>query len=100
MTTTKPEKELIVHKRFVAAFGISEDHKDQMPLCVYTILSVNRPVGDCAAYEGIGPTMNDWAPGPYEAMIEKIKAGGSKISEADARELFAEIEDEGLRYRR
>lgn len=97
---TSPKPELIPHKRFLPAFGLGDHHEDQMPLCVYTILSVNRSVGDCAAYEGIGPTMNNWAPVAIEEMLEKIKAGGAKITETEARELFDEIENLNLRYRR
>ncbi|WP_299592594.1 hypothetical protein [uncultured Tateyamaria sp.] len=92
----KPE--LITHKRFIPAFGLAE-HEDQMPVCLYTILSVNKSVGDCAAYEGIGPTMNGWEETDIEQMTETIKAGGSKISEEAARKLFDEIEDLALRYR-
>ena len=97
---TAPKSELFTHKRYLPAFGLGDHHEDQMPLCVYTILSVNRSVGDCRAYEGIGPTMNDWAPIATEEMLEKIRAGGSKVSETEARELFDEIENLDLRYRR
>ena len=84
---------MIVHqRRFMPAFGLP-DHTDQMPLCVYTVLSINESVRDCAAYEGIGPTDAD------DALIEQIKAGGTKISESEARQLFDEIDDMELRYR-
>ena len=83
---------LVHHRKFIPAFGI-EGHRDQYPLSVYTVLSINERVGDCAAYEGIGPNEAD------DKVIERIKAGGNKIPEADAREMFNEIEDMGLRYR-
>ncbi len=85
---------MLVHTRKLApAFGI-DGHTDQYPLGIYTVLSINERVGDCAAYTGIGPARVD------DAMIERIKAGGNKISEAAARALFDEIEDMDLRYRR
>ena len=84
---------IFVHKRYLPAFGF-QGHTDQYPVCVYTILSVNERVGDCAAYEGIGPTSNT------PELHEPIRAGGNKISEAEARKLFDEIETMGLRYRK
>lgn len=79
-------------KKFIPGYGI-KDHPDQYPMCIYTILSVNETVGDCAAYEAVGHTNADGD------MIERMKGGGNKISEADARQLFPEIEEQGLRYR-
>jgi hypothetical protein len=82
-----------VHKRYVPAFGL-QGHKDQWPVCLYTILSVNERVGDCAAYEGIGPTSDT------PELHELIRAMGNKISETKAWELFHEISDMKLRYRK
>lgn len=89
---------LVTHKEFLPSFGLLAE--DQMPVCKYTVLSINKGVGDCAAYEGVGPTMNGASETERDALIECIRAGGSKIREASARELFSEIEDMGLRYRR
>jgi hypothetical protein len=82
---------LIIDSEIHPSFGIMS--RDQEPLRVYTVLSINTAVGDCAAYRGIGPMDAD------AAMIERIKAGGFKISEREARSLFDEIEDMALRYR-
>jgi len=49
---------------------------------------------------GVGPTMNGASEAEIDALIERIKSGGAKISETLARELFDEIETMGLRYRR
>lgn len=84
---------LLTHKRYVPAFAI-EDHPEQYPLCVYTILSVNERVRDCSAYEAISHQ------NASEALIAKMKGGGNKIREDAARKLFPEIEEMGLRYRR
>jgi len=97
------ERRLIVHRELFPSFGIME--RDQEPVARYTVLSINISVKDCAAYEGIGPVMNaDPTAHPevtdaYDAFIERVRAGGAKISEHRAKELFDEIEDEGLRYR-
>ena len=91
---------ILAHTRFVPAFSIS-GHQDQMPLCVYKILSINEAVGDCSAYVGIGPSPSSiGSDAELAALHEKIRAGGSKISEGEARSLFPEIDDFGLRYRR
>ena len=82
---------LITHHKCLPSFGILI--RDLEPLRIYTVLSINDHVGDCAAYLGIGPMDAD------EDMIERIKAGGNKISEREARSMFHEIEDMGLRYR-
>jgi hypothetical protein len=85
---------MLLHQReYKPAFGIA-GHTDQLPMAVYHVLSINELVGDCAAYEGIGPADAD------DDLIEKIRAGGTKISESEAREIFPEIEEKGLRYRR
>lgn len=89
---------LVYHKEFLPSFGLLAE--DQTPVCKYTILSINEAVSDCAAYEGVGPTMNGASEAEINALIERIKAGGLKISESQARERFDEIEAMGLRYRR
>ena len=81
------------HREYKPAFGLT-GHTDQYPLCLYTVLSVNGEVGDCAAYEGIGPTDHD------DDLIELIRSLGNKISEDQARAIFPEIEEMNLRYRR
>lgn len=84
---------IVVHKEYLPVFGLP-GIEDQRPVCRYTILSINKKVGDCAAYEGVGPTSNT------PELHEIIRAGGNKISEHAARELFDEIEYMQLRYRR
>lgn len=88
-----------VHKRYIPAFGF-QGHRDQYPVCVYTILSANPDVGDCAAYEAVGPTMSGDSESDQMIAYEAMRAGGNKISEAEARKLFDEIETMGLRYRK
>lgn len=88
---------IVTHKEYLPSFGLLSE--DQMPVCKYTVLSINEPVGDCAAYEGVGPTMNGVSDAEKDALMQRIKAGGQKISKDRACELFSEIEDMGLRYR-
>ena len=80
------------HREIKPAFGLPEI-RNQWPVALYTVLSVNEAVGDCAAYEGVGPD------NASEELINAIWAGGTKISEKEAREIFPEIEDMNLRYR-
>lgn len=89
---------LVYHKEFLPSFGLLAN--DQLPVCKYTVLSINEPVRDCAAYVGVGPAMNGASEVEIDTLIERIRSGGSKISETLARELFDEIETMGLRYRR
>lgn len=84
---------LITHKRYLPGYGF-QGHKDQYPVCIYTILSVNKAAGDCAAYEAVAPQ------GASDEEIATMKGGGNKISPERARELFPEIDDLALRYRR
>lgn len=91
-------RKIVIHKEFLPSFGLLAS--DQTPVCKYTVLTINPAVGDCAAYEGVGPAMNDASDEDIDALIERIRGGGSKISETSARALFTEIEDMGLRYRR
>lgn len=90
---------IVVHKEYWPSFGLGIE--DQLPVCVYTVLSINEQVRDCAAYRGIGP-ITDEENRPYEHadLMERIRAGGSKISASEAEELFNEIELMELRYRR
>lgn len=91
---------LIVHKSYLPGFGLW-GHQDQRPLCVYTVLSINDEVRDCAAYRGVGPSFNEERdPEGYADLMERIRGGGSKIMAAEAEELFDEIELMELRYRR
>lgn len=89
---------LLTHKRYLPSFGVLSE--DQAPVCIYTILAINESVGDCAAYEGVGPTMSAASEAEINDLIARIKGGGEKISETEARQLFHEIETMGLRYRR
>lgn len=88
---------IYTHREILPSFGILEE--DQMAVCKYTVLSVNEEVGDCAAYQGVGPAMDKATEADRSALMERIKAGGSKIPEARARELFKEIEEMQLHYR-
>ena len=87
---------LVAHRELWPSFGLVE--KDQTPVAIYTVLSVNNLAGDCAAYRGIGPVMgqNDFG---YDRLIDRVKSGGNKIRESEARELFPDISDLKLRYR-
>ena len=83
---------IFVHKTYLPSFGIYLTN--QHPVCIYTVLSVNEYVGDCAAYRGVVPTSGG------EEVAMKVKDRGDKISETEAREIFPEIENLRLRYRR
>lgn len=93
-TTTKKISEvmpMIVHySEFLLSFGLL-DH-NQEPVCVLTVLNINKPVGDCAAYRGI-------VPAKFELWVQLVADRGSKISGMEARELFPEIDAMKLRYR-
>lgn len=89
---------LIEHKQYLPSFGLG--FADQFPVCVYTILSVNESVRDCAAYRGVSTDLDKKQAFDKDAMLERIKAGGTKISETEARKYFDEIETMKLRYRR
>lgn len=90
---------LVVHKEYWPSFGLGI--ADQLPVCVYTVLSINDEVRDCAAYRGVGPTTDEeLRPEEYANLMERIRGGGSKISASEAEELFNEIELMELRYRR
>lgn len=89
---------LVTHAHPLPSFGILP--KDETVVCVYTILSINEKVRDCAAYQAIGPHMGQFSDEDRQAMTERMKAAGSKISEREARNMFDEIEDMELRYRR
>ena len=88
---------LFQHKQFLPSFSLCRE--DQQPVCIYTVLSVNESVRDCAAYRGVGPT-HGHPDAKSDELLERIKSGGVKISEQEARDLFDEIETMGLRYRR
>ena len=83
---------IITHKQYLPSFGLGGS--DQSPVCIYTVLSVNEEVGDCAAYQGVSLNNAD------NAMLERIRAGGQKIGGREAEELFPEIAAMNLRYRR
>ncbi len=85
------------HREFFPSFGLLA--ADQEPVCLYTVLSINESADDCAAYIGIGPTMGRARQEEIDSLLERIRAGGTKISETAARATFSEIEEKGLRYR-
>lgn len=91
---------LIEHKQYLPSFNINPMVANQTPVCILTVLSVNEQVGDCAAYRGVCPDMSRATDESREAVTENVRAGGNKISEDEARKLFAEIEKMNLRYRR
>ena len=88
---------IVYHREFFPSFDLLK--ADQEPVCLYTVLSINELAGDCAAYSGIGPTMGRASQEEIDDLLERIRAGGTKISAAAARALFSEIEEKGLRYR-
>lgn len=83
---------IITHKQYLPSFGLGG--ADQSPVRLYTVLSINDQIRDCAAYQGVSLADID------DAMIERIRAGGQKIREASARAMFPEIETMKLRYRK
>ncbi len=91
----EPNRATFVHRRFLPAFGLGQP--DQTTVCIYTVLSVNLEVRDCAAYEGVGPAL--WSGPTHDDLIKRIRAGGTTISENEAHKLFEEIENMELRYR-
>lgn len=91
---------IIKHETYLPSFHIDQNQPYQHPVCVLTVLSINEVVGDCAAYRGVCPDLFQLAPHEKEDIVESVRAGGNKIGEVEARKLFAEIEDMGLRYRR
>lgn len=88
---------LAFHKETLPSLGLRA--KDGLPVCKYTVLVINERVGDCAAYAAVGKPLSA-NEAENDALIERVKGYGTKISESEARELFDEIEDMGLRYRR
>lgn len=87
----------LVSKKPLPSFGIGM--LDQEPVCAYTVLSINEPAGDCAAYEGIGPCLPESQRALEPSLVERIRRGGMKITESKARDLFPEIETMNLRWR-
>ncbi|MBL1437468.1 MAG: hypothetical protein COB08_014855 [Rhodobacteraceae bacterium] len=90
---------IIEHKTYLPSFNLNSLHPPQTPVCILTVLSVNEAVRDCAAYRGICPDMSMNTGEFKDAVVESVRAGGNKISGAEARQLFPEIEEMGLRYR-
>jgi hypothetical protein len=97
---------IVVHKTFLPSFGVHA--QNQTPLGLYTVLSINEGAGDCAAYEGIVPDASQRYNSVLEVehfqefdaeLIEKVRAGGNKVSRLKAENLFPSIIDRGLRYR-
>ena len=87
-----------IHREYLPGFGIVQD---QRPVCIYTVLSLGMSGRDCAAYRGVGPNLSMADVESTADMMERIKSGGTKISETEARELF-DLSHEGrdLTYRR
>lgn len=89
---------IVEHKEYLPSFGIG--YADQKPVCIYTILSINEQVRDCAAYRGVGPCSENHSALYNAELLERIRGGGQKVNDYTARELFTEIETMGLHYRR
>ena len=88
----------ITRRDIFPSFGLlGEDH---LPVCKYTVLAINDSIGDCAAYEGIGPVTRDATEEDISDMAARIANGGLKLCEARARDIFEEIDAKGLLYRR
>jgi len=88
------------HKKYWPAFDLP-GHQDQWPLCVYTLLCVGRSGRDCAAYRGIGPDTSMHSEAARESLFAKIRSGGQKIPESEAREMFdLTLNGVNLEYRR
>ncbi|AVX04294.1 hypothetical protein MXMO3_01769 [Maritalea myrionectae] len=90
---------LSVQKEIWPAIGWEPIFTNGQPLWVMTVLSVNDEVGDCAAYRGICRDISLYSDIYQAEVAEGVRAGGNKISEAEARALFPEIEAKQLRYR-
>ena len=80
---------------FWPGFGIP-GQLNQETMAIVTVLSVNREIGDCAAYRGI---TCDEGPEPNPYTIKQIADWGNKIGEAEACKLFPQIVSKMLRYR-
>ena len=91
---------IITHNRYLPSYGLGQD--DQGPVCINTMLSINEQVRDCAAYEAVGPDLShpNFQHIEETPFIEKMKGGGNKIDEFKAREMFPEIDQMELRYRK
>lgn len=91
---------IYTHKKYMPQFGVSPFIRDQWPVCILTVLSVNEKVGDCAAYRGVTLDLSKAGDAERDGVYEQVRAGGDKIGEDEARRLFPQIEESKLRYRR
>jgi len=91
-------RRLLSHTKTLPAFRIA-GIAQQGQIAVVTVLSITPGI-DCRAYRGVTGDMSRLTKADAEAVHEDIRAGGDKVGEAEARDLFPEIEHEGLRYRK
>ena len=79
---------ILTHKTHLPSFGVHPHLADQTPVCLLTVLSINHTVKDCAAYRGVVLDMSRWSVADKNITIEKVRAGGNKRHEEEARSLF------------
>ncbi len=88
---------LSVDRTYLPSFGITDD---QAPVCIYTVLCLGSSGRDCAAYRGIGPDLPR-TPEDEPALLNRIREGGNKIHETEARKMFdLSLDGVELQYRR
>ena len=66
-------------KEYWPSFGVTDF---QAPMCIVTVFAIGGSGRDCAAYRGITKAAIT------DETLAEIRAGGNKISEREARDLF------------
>jgi hypothetical protein len=90
---------ILTVKTVLPSFGVNPFAEDKTSVYIITVLSVNDKMGDCAAYMGVCPDTSMWSVDERRNMEERVRLGGNKITEAEAKSLFPHIENKSLRYR-
>jgi len=93
---------LQIHKTHLPSFGFL-GLTDQQPVCVMTVLCLGGRGDDCAAYRAITPDLSMRADykDALEMMAQRVRRGGNKIDEEEARKLFVfRYDGADLSYRR
>ena len=87
------------HREILPSFGIKHD---QAPLHIWSLLCKGMSGRDCAAYQGIAPDLSMCTEDDVADMHDRIREGGRKMSEHEARRMFGDFTHEGvdLAYRR